>query len=196
MFELELKRRMNFKQKTDSEILACIARGKKEGLDQLYDRHGKKMFAYALRLTSDAGMAEDVLQESLIAAWQGASRFRGEGRVIAWLLGIVHHKAMHALRSRQHLSFEELNSEPRDHTPLPDEQVSSQEQSRSLRSGLENLSLEHRMVLDLVFYQGLSLKETAEICGCPTGTVKSRLNYAKKALRGNLQISEIRQEEN
>jgi RNA polymerase sigma-70 factor (ECF subfamily) len=60
------------------------------------------------------------------------------------------------------------------------------EQSRLLRDGLQRLSLEHRTVLELVFYQGLSLDETARVCGCPVGTVKSRLSYAKNSLRGEL----------
>ena len=55
-----------------------------------------------------------------------------------------------------------------------------------LRRGLGELSVEHRSVLELVFYQGLSLQETADVCGCPVGTVKSRLSYAKQALRGEL----------
>ena len=55
-----------------------------------------------------------------------------------------------------------------------------------MRAGLDGLSLEHRLALELVFYQGLSLNEVAEGCGCPVGTVKSRLNYAKASLRGVL----------
>ena len=67
-----------------------------------------------------------------------------------------------------------------------EEQTALSEQRELLRAGLRGLSPEHRAVLELVFYQGLSLQEAAEVCGVPLGTVKSRLNYAKASLRGIL----------
>ena len=60
---------------------------------------------------------------------------------------------------------------------------------------MQQLSLEHRTVLELVFYQGLSLKEVVQVCDCPIGTVKSRLNYAKERLRGVLQRQGFEAEE-
>ena len=65
-----------------------------------------------------------------------------------------------------------------------DDRLVSDERRKTLRAGLERLSLEHRTVLELVFYQGMTLKETAKVCQVPVGTVKSRLNYAKAALKG------------
>ncbi len=67
---------------------------------------------------------------------------------------------------------------------IPSNQAS--EQARWIRQGLNGLSLEHRAVLELVFYQGLSLAEVAQICDCPLGTVKSRLSYARQYLRSVL----------
>jgi RNA polymerase sigma-70 factor (ECF subfamily) len=77
------------------------------------------------------------------------------------------------------------NSVP-DHSPMPEEWMQSRERTRILQAGMEKLSPDHRAVLDLVFYQGLSLNETAEVCGCPVGTVKSRLSYARNFLKGVL----------
>jgi RNA polymerase sigma-70 factor (ECF subfamily) len=79
--------------------------------------------------------------------------------------------------------------------PAPHQQIDRLQQSQLLRSGLQQLSLEHRTVLELVFYQGLSLKEAAQVCGCPVGTVKSRLNYAKEHLRGVLRRQGLEAEE-
>ena len=115
----------------------------------------------------------------------------GQGRAIAWLLGIVHHKALNQVRGRV---IDLLEAESQDlpaKDPLPDEQVAVREQ-RLVRAGLERLSPEHRLALELVFYQGLSLNEAAEACGCPAGTIKSRLNYAKASLRGVLSRAGLR----
>jgi RNA polymerase sigma-70 factor (ECF subfamily) len=170
----------------DHALIRLVADGDEDGFRRLYARYGRRLYAYALRVVGSPAAAEDVLQESLIAVWQGAGRFRGEGRVIAWLLSIVHHKALHALRKRPDQALDLLENVLQDERPHPDEKIARSEQQKLLRQGLDELSVEHRSVLELVFFQGLSLQETADVCGCPVGTVKSRLSYAKNALRGEL----------
>ncbi len=170
-------------ENTDIELVRRIAAGDGAALRALYAQYGQRMFAYALRLVRDPAVAEDVVQESLVAAWQGAARFRGEARVIAWLLGIVHHKALNAIRRTSPALLDEEDEQFPDPALSLDDQISGGERADLLRRGLESLSLNHRMVLELVFYQGLDLAEVAAVCGCPVGTVKSRLNYAKQHLR-------------
>ncbi len=175
-------------EERDVELVRRIAAGDDDALRELYAAYGQRLYAYALRVTGDPATADDVLQETLVTAWRDARRFRGEGRVIAWLLGIVHHKALNALRGRPMASLEDDESmtEPPSQDPSPDEQAVASEQRGLLAAGLRQLSLEQRTVLELVFYQGLSLAEVAEVCRCPLGTVKSRLAYAKASLRGVL----------
>ena len=183
-----LKQRMNYQPDSDSGLVRRIAAGEEMALNELVTLYGQRLYAYALRLTGEPTIAEDVLQESLIAVWQGANRYRGEGRLVAWLLGIVHNKAFGLLRQPSRHQVDSLNSEHEIATsaPGPDDLIESDERAHLVQVGLESLSMEHRLVLELVFYQGLTLKEAAEICGCPLGTVKSRLNYAKNRLKGLL----------
>ena len=176
-------------QNIDRELAQRLAEGDAQALRELIDTYGQRMYAYALRLTSDPARAEDVVQESLVAAWQGAKGFHGSGSLIAWLLGIVHHHAMDSLRKTRPVVedvFDKSAVELAADDPLLEEQTAISEQRRMLRAGMKGLSPEHRAVLELVFYQGLSLQETAQVCGVPLGTVKSRLNYAKASLRGML----------
>jgi RNA polymerase sigma-70 factor (ECF subfamily) len=171
---------------SDRELVRQIAAGNEDALRRLVDACGQRLYAYALRITGDPAAADEAVQESLVAAWKGAGAFRGDGRVIAWLLSIVHHKALNLLRERGVDSLEAEPCEPPARDPLPDEQAALSEQRRLVRSGLAALSLEHRLALELVFYQRLSLQEAAAVCGCPLGTMKSRLNSAKACLRGAL----------
>ena len=170
----------------DSDLVRQIAAGDDDALRELYAAHGQRLYAYAARVTGDLAMAEDVVQESLVAVWKSAGRFRGEGRVFAWLLSIVHHKALNAIRIQSPVTLDEQVDRLADTSPSPDERIALNEQRRQLRASLGRLSLEHRTVLELVFYQGLSLSEAAQICDCPVGTIKSRLSYAKTQLRGDL----------
>lgn len=175
----------------DIALMQRIADKDESALQSLYAACGQRMYAYALRLTNDPALAEDVVQDTLVAIWRSAKKFRGDGRLIAWLLGIVHHTALKALRRKPALSLSpEMENTLPAHDPLPEETLSANEQTRLVRSALNQLSAEHRAVLELVFYQGMSLNEAAAVCNCPVGTVKSRLSYARKHLRGLLSRTE------
>ncbi len=171
---------------TDLNLIRCIARGDGAALRDLYTAYGQRLYAYALRLVGDPTLAEDVVQETLVSVWRSAGRYRGEGRLLAWLLGIVHNVAFKALRHQPVPLSAEMEAILTDPGDSPEELVQAGERSHWLRQGLNRLSVEHRDVLELVFYQGLSLQETAQVVGCPTGTVKSRLSYARQYLRGIL----------
>ncbi len=169
-------------QEQDLDLIRRMASGDENAMQELYATYGQRLYAYALRLTNDHAVAEDVTQETLVIAWRTAGNFRGEGRLIAWLLGIVHHSAMKSLR-RVSQPLEETAAAS---SASPEEQAQAEEMKRWVRKGLQDLSTEHRAVLELVFYQGLTLQEVAEVCNCPLGTVKSRLSYARRHLRGVL----------
>ncbi len=173
-------------QEQDLDLIRRMTVGDENAIRELYATYGQRLYAYALRLTNDPAIAEDVTQETLVVAWRTAGSFRGEGRLIAWLLGIVHHSAMKSLR---HVS-QPLEEAAPEGNASPEDHAQAEEMKRWVRKGLQDLSAEHRAVLELVFYQGLTLNEVAEVCHCPLGTVKSRLSYARRHLRGVLSRSE------
>jgi RNA polymerase sigma-70 factor, ECF subfamily len=170
----------------DIKLARRIAAGDDSALQELNAMYGKRLFAYALRLTGDQSKAEDVIQDVLVVVWRTASRYRGEGRFIAWLLGIVHHTAMNSIRHSSIPISEEMEESLPSSTSSPESQTQLNQQSEWVRKGLADLSIEHRAVLELVFYQGLSLEEIAQVSSCPLGTVKSRLAYARQHLKGIL----------
>ncbi|NMC78542.1 MAG: sigma-70 family RNA polymerase sigma factor [Chloroflexi bacterium] len=170
----------------DLELMQRLAAGEEAALHELYAAYGQRLYAYALRLTDDPALAEDVVQEVLVVAWRTAAKYRGEGRLLAWLLGITHNHAFKALRHRPVPISDEMETTLPAAADPPEEQAQAGEQARWVRQGLKHLSPEHRSVLELVFYQGLSLEEVAQVCHCPLGTVKSRLSYARQQLRGVL----------
>lgn len=173
----------------DLDLIRRMTAGDENVLREIYAAYGQRLFAYALRLTNDHATAEDVTQETLVIAWRTVGKFRGDGRLIAWLLGIAHHTAMKAVRHTAE-PIESIEESVPEGQASPEEQVQTEEMKRWVRKGLQDLSTEHRAVLELVFYQGLTLNEVADVCQCPLGTVKSRLNYARTHLRGVLSRTE------
>jgi RNA polymerase sigma-70 factor, ECF subfamily len=167
----------------DVALIQRIADQEDAALRELYGLYGQRMVAYALRLTQNPALSQDVVQDSLIAVWRSAGRFRGEGRVVSWLLGIVHHTAIKALRHRHQPISETMAETLIASGPSPEQRVEADEKAAWIRRGLQSLTPNHRAALELVFYQGMSLAEAADVCGCPVGTIKSRLSYARRYLR-------------
>jgi len=171
---------------SDIELMDQISRRDENAFHELYAVYGQPMYAYAVRITSDAAQAEDVVQDSLVTVWNTAGTYRGSSRLKTWLLGIVHHTAVKSLRHLSNPITDEMEETVEDGGTRLDDLVQNRDAASRLKSGLEQLSPEHRAVLDLVFFQGLNLKETADVIGCPVGTVKSRLSYARTRLKGLL----------
>jgi len=182
--------RTSQKQMTERDkdlfLLRRINQDDDDAVRELYAQYGQRLYAYALRITNEPATAEDVVQHTLVTVWKTAKSFRGESRLITWLLGIVHHTALKMIRNKTESLNETTQENIPENQPTLEEQAQSQETKRWIQEGLQSLSSEHRMVLELVFYQGLSLNEVAQVLKLPLGTVKSRLSYARTHLRGVL----------
>jgi RNA polymerase sigma factor (sigma-70 family) len=175
----------------DRLILERVALGDEGALAELYDLHGRALFGYLFNLTRDRQLAEEVLQDTLVAVWRSAKTFRGRSSVKTWLFGVARRRTHDALRRRKlplapEGEFEAL----RDAEPAPEESLLAAASREELADHLGELSPAHREILDLIFFHGLSYAEAAEVLGVPLGTVKSRLSGAKRALRASLEDSE------
>ena len=169
---------------TDHQLLRGAARCDEDALDELYSRYSTPLYNYLLRLVNERSVAEELLQEVFVAVWEGASRFRGQAKVSTWLFRIAHHRAVDWLRRRRPGSLEEIARLPADDDP--EEEVFGTWDAEQLQVALAQLSPDHRAVLELVFFHDLPYREVAQIVGCPVGTVKSRVSYAKRYLNGVL----------
>ncbi|WP_324716507.1 RNA polymerase sigma factor [Carboxydochorda subterranea] len=175
----------------DVEIVRRMAAGEQEALLQLHRRYRRRVLGYIVKLVRDPALAEEVLQDVWLAAWQGAGRFRGASRVSTWLLGIAHHRSLNAFRQADRRRLEPVAPERlRATEPWEGDEGSavasgleSAEMRELLAQAMERLSPVHQAALRLVFLHGLSLKEAAAVMGCPVGTVKSRLSHARQRLR-------------
>lgn len=181
---------------TDEELLSRVARRDESSFELLYARFGPAIYRYLIHLLGDEGVAEDVLQEVFLAVWNGAGRFRRQARVKTWILRIAHHQAVSWWRSSQgkYASQATLREEvpfdgDRDGKDLEGVLFEGWERE-SVVGALKMLSAEHREVIELAFYHGLSYTEIAMVVNCPVGTVKSRMSYARRHLFGLLRRME------
>jgi len=175
----------------DVRLVARLAAGDRDALAELYARYQRPLFGYLLRLASDRGLAEELLQDTLVAAWTSAGAFAGRSGVRTWLFGIAHRQAHNTLRRRGLPLVAEDTDAPIDETPDsdpgPEDRALASADRSDMIDALSRLSPAHREVLILALVQGMPQTELAGMLGTP-GTVKSRLHHAKAALRRALTV--------
>lgn len=167
----------------DRALLASITNGDRKALEQLYVRHSTRIHRFLERMMGNRAMAEEVLNEVFLAAWQGAARYEGRSEPLTWLLSIAHHKALSVLRRRREATtlLDEADRVA-DDADTPDVTVQKQDKSEIMRACMTKLSRDHRTILDLVYYQERSIGETAAILDIPEGTAKTRVFHARRKL--------------
>ena len=174
----------------DRAAMARLAAGELDALEGLYERHGTMAYSIALRITGDPGSAEDVVQEAFLGAWRNAARYVDDrGSVKTWLLAIVHHRAIDALRRRRSTT---ALPEPDESAPaaltLPDVwgDVSAGLDRDAIARAMAAIPHAQRESIELAYFGGLTQVEIAERLGLPLGTVKSRQRLGLLALRSLL----------
>jgi RNA polymerase sigma-70 factor (ECF subfamily) len=171
----------------DRAVLNRIAGGELDALDELYERYKTMAFSIALRITNDASLAEDVVQDAFLGAWRNAARYlEGRGSVKTWLLAIVHHRAIDAVRRRRPTAeLPERDEAPPLALRLPDvwAEVAANLDAVAVRDALAALTDVQREAIELAYFGGLTQVEIADQTGTPLGTVKSRMRLGLLAMR-------------
>jgi RNA polymerase sigma factor (sigma-70 family) len=169
--------------RADSELLSRSRDGDADALTELYERHGAGLFAYLVRLVGEPGLAEEILQDTLLAIWRSDRVPRVNGSVRAWLYALARRQAMARLPGQRlhvvHLTESERDTPP----PLgPDEIALANMDTSRLAAAVDHLGPLQREVLGLAFVTEMSLPELAEVLGVPIEIVKIRLATARSAL--------------
>ena len=176
--------------RTDRIQMDRLARGELGALDVLYEQYGAMAFSIAYRITGDRSAAEDVVQEAFLGAWRNAGRYvDARGSVRTWLLSIVHHRAIDAIRRRRPtVELPETEATLPDTLTLPDvwADVELRLDRESVRGAMGSISEVQREAIELAYFGGLTQTEIAERTGVPLGTVKGRLRLGLQGMRAAL----------
>jgi RNA polymerase sigma-70 factor, ECF subfamily len=176
----------------DRDLIARLQRRDPHALAELYDRYGRLAYSLILRVVRDAGIAEDLVQETFLRVWNRVHGFDAEkGAIGPWLLAVARNRAIDYLRSaggRERNAFEfEETDHPALYTDMERDLLLS-DSARRVKSAMEKLSANQRQVIELAYFEGLSQTEMAERMGQPLGTVKTWVRAALKNLRDDLQV--------
>jgi RNA polymerase sigma-70 factor, ECF subfamily len=174
------------------DILSRMARRDESALKELHQLYAKRIYAFALNRLHDESDAESVTVDVLYEVWLKPDTYRGESQFSTWILGIAKYKVLMMIRARKP-HMQELDDEMAE--SIPDEGlgvfdlVLNAQYRHHIFGCLETLPITQRESLQMTFYDGLSVLEIAELQGCPEGTAKTRLFYARKSMKDCLEDS-------
>ncbi len=175
-------------ERRDAELVRRIARGDRTALGELFDRHADAALGLAHRILGNRQDAEDLVHDVFLEAWSRAASYDPRrARVRAWLLVRIRSRAIDRLRAlevaRRHAMAEAARPDPPQAAHVSPEAAS---EAARARGALQALGADQRSVIELAYFEGLTLREVAEREGIPVGTVKSRLGAALAVLRRQL----------
>lgn len=174
------------KNLSDEMLIKQIAGQNTAAFNEFCRRHHQPLTHFLQRTTQRPELAEEILNDSLFVVWQKAATFQGNSKPSTWLFGIAYNKAMKALNRLQR-SPETEAAELNDHYEavhgLPEALLENKQTREKIQQIIVALSPEHRAVIELTYFAGYSCSEIADIVGCPTNTVKTRMFHARANLK-------------
>jgi len=174
----------------DGDLLVRLQRREPQALAELYDRFGGMVFRLVLRIVRDTGIAEDLVQETFLRAWNRAAAFDAErGAVGPWLLAIARNRALDYLRAQGRFTNNSVELNESEHPSLfvdfPEAALNF-DMARQVKRAMESLTSHQVQAIELAYFEGMSQSEIAERMGQPLGTVKTWMRRAMIQMRENM----------
>jgi RNA polymerase sigma-70 factor, ECF subfamily len=175
----------------DEDVMQLVRRGDARAFEVIYERHSAAAFSLAYRMMGTRAGAEDVTQDAFLSLWRSGARYdRARGSVRTWVLGIVHHRAIDALRratvhDRRRAGDEGIEErfEARERT---DTEAARREEAGTVRGVLSSLPADQSQVIELAYFGGFTQTEIADMLDAPVGTVKGRMRLGLKKMKAQL----------
>lgn len=180
---------------TDQALIEAILAGKIHQFDTLVSRHRNQVFRFILKFINNPVHAEDLAQDTFLAAFQNLSTFQGNAKFSTWLLGIARNKVMNDInragKRRSQMVSDDVLQKHQSSQDSPLEVAEKKEHFTILKEALEQLEPDLREVLVAVSMEGLSYEAVAQLQQIPVGTVKSKLYRARMTLKEKIKKEKV-----
>lgn len=174
---------------SDGQLMSHIRERRKDSLEQLYDRHARLVYSFAIRIAGNENLAREIVQLVFARIWTTKAKYDADkGVFTSWLITMTRHISIDVLRrERRHqsvVSIDDLEeSLGSTQANSPEALAIHNDQRTAIAVASKRLSEPQQKVIELLYWKGYTLQEIAEMGGEPLGTVKSRLHQALKTLR-------------
>jgi RNA polymerase sigma-70 factor (ECF subfamily) len=167
----------------DARLIARIREHDLQAFEELYRNYRPRLARFLTNLIHRPQLVEEVFNDTMLVIWNRPDSFAGGSKLSTWIFAIAYRKAMKALRRRDE-PVEDIGAETRVSPDVGPEQQAGQQQVREvLLNAINQLSPDHRAVVDLTYFHEIGYREIAEIMDCPVDTVKTRMFHARRHLK-------------
>ncbi|WP_088343427.1 MULTISPECIES: sigma-70 family RNA polymerase sigma factor [Rhodomicrobium] len=171
------------KAEGDQDLIRRIAARDQTAMTTLYARHHVRLYRYLVRLTRNEAVAEELMNETFLETWRKAGSYEGRSAVSTWLFSIGHNRAISSMRKRGESQLDEdAAAEIADQDDNAEIALQKRGKADVMRRCMDRLTVDHKAVIDLVYYHDKSVAEVAALLAIPENTVKTRMFYARKKL--------------
>ncbi|RPI03474.1 MAG: RNA polymerase sigma factor [Calditrichaeota bacterium] len=172
-------------QRSDIDIMKQVRDGKINEMSRLYERHHLKLYHFFYHIVGNRQISEDLTQEVFLRMLRFRRSYKGNAPFVCWMFRIARNLSFDYFRSRRSLEpLDDVDAELISEEPNPFEQMHQKQEAQFLQSAIAQLPTLQREALIFSRFEGLPLKEIAEIQRCPVNTVKVRIHRAVKELSG------------
>src|SRR4051794_14925838 len=170
----------------ERSLLDRVLKHDLQAFEGLYRIYQPRLTRFLNNLLKRPQLIEEVVDETMMAVWQTAGNFQGASKLSTWIFAIAYRKAI-KLRARWPDPVEDDARDERvSNDPSPDQQLHHARLHDALVAAMDQLSADHRAVVDLTYFHGLGYREIAEVMSCPVDTVKTRMFHARRRLKAVL----------
>ncbi|OZV69153.1 RNA polymerase sigma factor [Winogradskyella aurantia] len=167
---------------TEQKIIDYLEKGDKRALDLLYEHYSNSLYGVILKITVNEEIAQDALQETFIKVWKNASKYDPDkAKLFTWLFRIARNTAIDKLRSFNNRYQKEIQIDNSNVYILPTGKLN--QDVLDIREHVGRLDEKYQIVLDALFFQGMTQQEASEELDIPLGTIKSRLKIGLRELK-------------
>lgn len=170
-------------QRNEIDLIDRIERKDLRAFEELYRIYHPRLTRFLVNIIRRPHLVEEALNDTMMVVWERPDGYNGASRVSTWIFGIAYRKGLKTLRRWD---------EPMDDTHLElhasgemgaEQEIGERQTHKSLQDALDKLSPDHRVVVNLAYFQEVGYREIAEIMDCPVDTVKTRLFHARRHLK-------------
>jgi RNA polymerase sigma-70 factor (ECF subfamily) len=186
-WEVVTRNQADYADQTDEALIELLGNRDVPALETLYGRHARAVYSLALKMLGDSTAAEEIVQECFLKLWRRPELYHASrGKLLPWLLGITHHRAVDQLRRRRLEQRHTVNGEidpPANGEGDPERHAWGNVQTEVVGRALADLPPTQRVPLELAYLRGMTQVEIASYLGEPLGTIKTRMRLAMQKLR-------------
>ena len=181
-------RSVDLRALADEELMGLVRDGEVGAFEVIFDRHASAAFSLAYRMCGRRPAAEDIVQDAFLSLWRSGTGYDPRrGSVRSWVLSVVHNRAVDAMRRVGAKAGRDVPDEGiADRLPAAertDLEVERRDDTRQVRSALDELPPDQRRVIELAYFGGFTHAEIAEMLNLPPGTVKGRMRLGLTKMR-------------